>query len=815
MNKFVKFFIFIVLFLLGIVAIGLHWTLYKPLPTYQTTIQTEGVTENVDVHWDPYGTPIIYAANEADLYFTVGYVHAQERLWQMTLSQIASEGRFAEFFGDELITYDIHQRTLGFWETAKKIQSESSDEILEILQNYSDGVNAFIDSHPNSLPIEFSLLGLKPIHWTPTHTIAISRLMAWDQNQHWWAELSYAYLQDTLDPILFRQIIPVYSDNDPIMIGSNRSEGAAESAIPFLEKEVAIRTTLSKQGFPFGSNAWAVNGTKTATGVPLLAGDPHMGLSIPGFWFELTLHTENLHISGATIPGSPFVILGQNKNIAWSMTNIMADDTDFFIEQVSSDSPEKYIVDSLSTPILLEDFEERFELIKVKNRDDRLHTVRSTQNGPIISEIHPAGSSLIQNKLVALRWKGHDISHELEALYKMNRANNLSEFREAVSFFKSPGMNFIYADREDNIAIYTGASLPIRDYNPLTFRHGWDRSYQWNGTIPFDELPHVVNPLKGYVSHANNKLHSDDYPYYISTFWEPPSRIIRINEMLEASDSLTVESMQLMQYDTYSNHAREITELIIPIIRGATDNAQLASAISYLENWDYQFNSTSTAASIFDLFFMNLSDNMLRSELGDEAYETLIRLEHLPVMIVSNLLKNESSVFNISGTLSSSSQSNTVLTSMLETVNQLEEQFGPEPFQWRWENLNTLTLRPPLLGEVALDPESSPVIKMIVNNLLNKGPFVARGHAMTINKSQYSWHRPFDMNLGPSIRRIIDFSTPDRSLSILPTGQSGHPFSPNYGDQTNLWLEGRYRTIYNDSTFFQRSSYQTMTLQPN
>ena len=814
MNKFFKILIFIVLFLTGVIALGLYWTLYKPLPSYQAIISTDGLSESVDIHWDPYGTPKIYASNESDLYFAVGYVHAQERLWQMTLSQIAAEGRFAEFFGEEMIPYDIHQRTLGFWETAKRIESESSVEILQILQHYSDGVNAFINSHLSSLPIEFSLLDVKPIQWTPTHTIAISRLMSWDQNQHWWAELSYAYLHEILDPVLFRQIIPVYSDNDPTMISSLQTDGAATSALPFLEKELAMRTRLSKQGYPFGSNAWAVNGSKTASGVPMLAGDPHMGLSIPGFWFEMTLNTDDHHISGATIPGSPFVILGQNQRIAWSMTNIMADDTDFFVEQVAEEDPLKYVSDSLSIPVLMNDFKERIELIKVKNSDDQLHTIRSTDNGPIISDVHPAGSSLIQDRVITMRWKGHDVSHELQALYMMNRANNIDEFRESVSYFESPGMNFIYADHQDNIAIFTGASLPIREHNPLIFRHGWDRSYQWLGDIPFNELPHVINPAKGYVSHANNKLHSDAYPHYISTFWEPASRIIRINQLLEESDSLTVENMQQMQFDTYSYQAREITEIIIPILRGSSMDNRLSIPISYLENWDYEFSPTSTAAAIYDLFFMNLSDNILRNQIGDHAYETLVRLEHLPVMIVTSLLKDESSIFNIAGSEAAASRSNIVLNSMLKTIQELDEKFGPEPFQWRWENANTLTLRAPLLGEAALDPEASPVLKLIVNNLLNKGPFPARGHGMSINKSQYSWHRPFDMNLGPSIRRIIDFSTPDRSLSILPTGQSGHPFSPNYGDQTNLWLEGRYRTIYNDSTFFQRSSFQTMTLKP-
>lgn len=814
MNKFFKILIFIVLILIGLIVVGFYWTLYKPLPSYQATISTDGISEKVDIHWDPYGTPKIYAGNESDLYFAVGYVHAQERLWQMTLSQIAAEGRFAEFFGEELIPLDIHQRTLGFWETAKKIESETSVEILQILQHYSDGVNAFIKGHLNSLPIEFSLLDLQPIQWTPTHTIAISRLMSWDQNQHWWAELSYAYLHEILDPVQFRQLIPVYSDNDPTMTGANHVDGTATSALPFLEREMAMRTVLSKQGYPFGSNAWAVNGSKSASGKPLLAGDPHMGLSIPGFWFEMTLNTENHHISGATIPGSPFVILGQNKQIAWSMTNIMADDTDFYIEQIAAENPMKYVSDSLSTPILLNNFKERIELIKVKNGDDQLQTVLSTQNGPIISDIHPAGPSLIQNNVLSMRWKGHDVSHELHALYMMNRARNMNEFREAVSHFKSPGMNFIYADYNDNIAIFTGASLPIREHNPLTFRHGWDRSYRWLGDIPFNQLPHVINPPAGYVSHANNKLHSDDYPFYISTFWEPASRIIRINELLEESDSLTVETMQRMQFDAYSYQAREVTEIIIPILRGADTDSRLQVAISYLENWDYEFTPISTAATIFDLFFMNLSDSILRNQLGDDAYETLIRLEHLPVMIVTSLLKDESSIFYIAGVEGIESRSKVILNSMLDTIQQLEEKFGPEPFQWRWENTNTLTLRAPLLGEAALDPEASPLLKLIVKNLLNKGPFPARGHAMSINKSQYSWHRPFDMNLGPSIRRIIDFSTPDRSLSVLPTGQSGHPFSPNYGDQTNLWLEGRYRTIYNDSTFFQRYSFQTMTLQP-
>lgn len=793
---------------------AVYWTFYKPLPSYNTELRLTGLQQPVDVHWDPYGTPYIYAKNEDDLYFAVGYIHAQERLWQMTLSQIAAEGRFAEFLGEELIPFDIHQRTLGFWETAKKIEADAPEHLLHLLRQYSDGINHYIEKTGKHLPVEFSLLGVDPIKWTPTHSIAVSRLMAWDQNMHWWSELTYAYLAEIFDPGLFQQLLPVYDDEFPTMVSETDYDDVASETMAFLNREMEIRSLLNKNGFPFGSNAWAVNGSRTESGLPILAGDPHMGLSIPGFWYELFIDTPELRMAGATIPGSPFIVLGQNEHHAWSMTNIMADDTDFFVESVDSFNPGQYVSDSLSNPVVFQNFDERREIIHVKNGADKMIIVRNTQNGPVISDIHPT-QELMEDRVVTLRWMGHEISHELWAVYQMNRATSMAEFRDAVGMFHSPGMNFIYADRDDNIAIFTGASLPIRRFNPLGFRKGWDPAYQWSGTIPFDELPHLVNPDIGYVAHANNKMHTDNYPHYIATFWEPPSRIMRIQQLLETPDTLTTELMQAIQLDVYSEHARDITEIILPILRGGENPGQFRSALSYLENWDHEFEPVSTAASIFDLFFMNLAEDILKDDLGEEAYHNLVRLEHLPVMIVSRMLRDDSSFFNIITTPEIETRPEIVRFSMARTLEQLNEKFGPEPFEWRWENLNTLTLKPPLLGEVSEDPNAPAVFRMIVNNLFSKGPYGGRGHGMSINKGQYSWHRPFEMNMGASIRRIVDFSTPERVLSVLPTGQSGNPLSTNYGDQTNLWLEGRYRFIYQDSTFFQQTSYQTMKLLPD
>ncbi len=804
---------FLLILLIGIAAFGVYWTFYKTLPSYDTTITLNGLNESVDIHWDPYGTPYIYASNEDDLYFTIGYIHAQERLWQMTLSQISSEGRFAEFLGEELVPYDIHQRTIGFWETAGRIESEAPDSLLHILQRYADGVNHFVDLNRNNLPLEFTLLSVDPIEWTPRHSIALSRLMAWDQNVHWLSELSFAYISTVLDPFYYRQIVPVYEDEYPVTAAGELFRAAGKESIAFLDRELNLREIQGRQGYPFGSNAWAVNGSRTESGLPLLAGDPHMGLSIPGFWFEVFYHTPDHHIAGATLPGAPFVVLGQNRKVAWSMTNMMADDTDFFLEQINPDNPRQYISDSTSVPVTVREFEKRNEIIRVKDGDDKLHVVKSTQNGPEISEIHPSGE-LLSGNAVTLRWKGHDVSQELWALYKMNRAKSIGEFQEALRMFESPAMNFTYADADDNIAVFSAASLPVREFDPLTFRRGWDPAYRWQNDIPFDELPHQINPETGFVAHANNKLHDDTYPHYIATFWESPSRIMRIEQLLNIPNSLSLEWMQGMQVDVYSEHAREITEIILPILRGAENPEIFGEALPYLANWDYEFQPASTAASIFDLFFMNLAENTLKDELGDEAYFALIRLEHLPVMIVSRMLQEDSSFFNIQDTPEVETRADIVRMSMLQTLEELEERFGPETYEWRWENLNTLTLRPPLLGEFSDDPSAPRIFTTIVNNLFNKGPYPGIGHAMSINKSQYSWHRPFEMEMGATIRRIVDFSSPERSLSVLPTGQSGNPLSANYGDQTNLWLEGRYRYIYHDSTFFQQTSYQTMRLLP-
>lgn len=813
MRSFLQFLFLLFILAVGFLAIGIYWTFYKPLPDYDATISLEGLNRPVDVYWDPYGIPYLHAESEEDLYFAVGYIHAQERLWQMTLQQLAAEGRFAEFLGEDLIEIDKYQRTLGFWETAKEIEKEAPPEVAGLVERYAEGVNRYTEENRKNLPIEFTLLEMDPIEWKPTHTYAITRMMAWDQNIYWWSELAYAYLEENLPSIRLQELFPEYSDRYPTTLNDNQSRNIAEAVLPILSIEQKRRSFLSMEGSQYGSNAWAVSGDKTESGLPILAGDPHMGLSIPGFWFEVSYDLPGQQISGASIPGAPFIILGQNEHLAWSLTNMMADVLDFFVEQPADGSGNQYVSDSLNTPVTTEPFQIRNELIHVKDADDILYRVRHTQNGPVISDLF-ADNQLLDDQVITMSWTGHEISHESLAIYNMNHASSLNEFESAVRQFKSPPMNFTYADVDNNIGIFSSGHIPVRDYNPLLFRKGWDPSYSWTGWIPFSELPKTINPEAGYAAHANNKLHTDSYRHHIGSFWAPPSRINRISRFLEDSDSLTVQNMQQLQFDAFSDHAREITEEILPILRTDPEH-DFSRVLTYLENWDYNYLPSSTAATIFDLFFLNVSRNTLSDELGEEAYKALVTLNYLPVQIMSSMLMDNSVFFNNVNTETTESRDEIVRQSMLQTISQLQEEYGDETISWRWENTNRITLKPPLFAEAVEDSNASGMLRVIVDNLLSKGPYPVRGHAMSVNKAQYSWDKPFEVNLGPSIRRIIDFSVPGRSLSVLPTGQSGNPLSTHYGDQTDMWLDGRYRYIYRDSTFFQQTSYQTMRLLPS
>ncbi len=813
MKTFFRILLFLLILALGIGGIAIYWTFYRPLPDYQTTIEQPELHQKVNIHWDSHGVPHIYAEDKHDLYYSLGYVHAQDRLWQMTISQMAAEGRFAEFLGKKLLPYDKLQRTIGFWRTAKKIESTLSDSTRRQLQAYTEGVNSYIEAHPKSLPIQFTLAEMEPIKWKITHSIALARLMAWELNLAWKSELTYAYLSQNLSSQKFSDLLP---NNDFITQKKSTDTSAkwGDALMPLVQKNEQLNALMGTQGSSVGSNAWVVSADKSATDYPLLAGDPHLGLNMPGKWYEVHLNVDGQNLSGATLAGAPIVILGQNDQLAWSLTNLMLDDTDFFQEAVNPQNSKEYVIDSLAGDPLYNDFEYQREVIKIKNADDTLFTRRLTKHGPVISDVFPE-QQYIDDRVITMRWTGHEVSNEIEALFTMNWAQSFEEFQQGARNFKVPGQHFMYADTAGNIAQLSSANVPIRSSSPILLRDGWDPSQDWRGFVPYDELPSNINPERGWLANANNPPVGNEYPHYLSIYWEPDARYDRIRQYLSQDIPFSAQAFQQMQNDAISLYARDLTKLILPVLKNA-ENDDFETVISYLENWDYSYEPSETAASIMDVFTLRLAHNTFKDEMTVPVYEQFVKFSAMPERALLRILRNGSSFFdNIETNDQTETQDQIIVKSMSEATEFLEQKLGNEPFEWRWEQLHTITLEPQLFSRAADEPDASNALKLIVDNLLSKGPYPVRGHDMTINNGEYSWNDPYEMVLGPSIRRIVDFSDMTHTLSIMPTGQSGNPLSQYYGGQTESWLNGQYKFLYQDSTFFNENQFRTMQLIPD
>lgn len=814
MNTFFKVLIFVLILVIGISGLAFYWTFYKPLPNYQGDIKIDGISSQVDIYWDEFGVPHIFATNEADLYFALGYVHAQDRLWQMTLSQIAAEGRFAEFFGTELVELDKYQRTLGFWRTAESLSlNVLEDKERSVLQAYSKGVNTYVEENSNKLPVEFSLASIKPFEWNETRSIAISRLMAWDLNMGWWSEVTYGYLKNSLSAEQFSELRLSFPDSLPTTLNSVESAKYSSVLMPMLNQEIDRRKILQTEGTHVGSNAWVVDGSMTDSGYPLLAGDPHLGLDMPGKWYEVHLNLNGKNVSGATIAGIPAVIIGQNDQMAWSLTNIMADDTDFFLEIQDPNDRGRYVADSLNdSTAVYEEFYKKREIIKVKDQDDELLEIRFTKHGPIISDIYPQ-EELTENKLISMQWTGYEPSNEMRTLYEINWATNFQGFKDALPHFGSPGQNFMYGDKDGNIAMFSVAKLPIRSGDPITLRRGWNSEDDWQGYIPFNNLPSVINPEKGWIANANNKLTTDDYPYYLATFWEPPSRIERIEEFLQSKDFFNPDDFAELQNDTYSKFAAQTVPLILETVKNQ-QAYNFDRVISYLENWDFRYEKNAAAATIFDTFILKLTENTLKDEFGDAVYRHFIHHENIPIRTITALLEDSSSFFDDLNTLEVESKSDIILRSMQDAILFLSENLGSETIEWRWEKLHKITFSPPLFAQAAEDENAPSILKLIVNNMLSSGPHSAVGHGMSVNNGQYNWDKPFEMVLGASIRRIVDLSDLENIRTVIPTGQSGNPLSKHFGDQTELWLNGDYRILNQSSSISQEGKFRKTGLIP-
>lgn len=785
----------------AVVVLLLRGLLTKSFPDVDGNVIASGLQKPVKVLRDAYGVPHILAQNEHDLFFAQGYVHAQDRLWQMDLERRAALGRLSEVLGSATLKYDRLFRTAGLARIADSIEAALHPESRRILQAYADGVNSFIESHRGKYPIEFDMLNYQPEPWRVSHSLALMRLAAWELNLAWYVDLMLGELVRRLGEEKAKQVFPTYPENAPVVVPKEWSvRNVPMAALDLWRLEREFRAEYGFSGTHIGSNAWVVGPKRSVTGRAMLANDPHLAYTVPARWYEIHLNGGSYDVAGVSLPGAPLVVIGHTKDIAWGMTNVMADDADFFVEKQDTLRPERYLYREQWRV-----FDVTVDTIVVKDSLPDIITIRSSVHGPIVNGIHPRAGEQ-SSPPIALRWTGQDVSDEFYALSIINRAKDWNEFLGGVRNFTVPGQNFLYADADGNIGYHAGVRLPMRSaQNPSLPVPGWTGEYDWKGFVPFEELPWLFNPPEGFIASANNKLVDNSYPYHISNLWEPPSRIERIQKMLADYGQCTPGDFKSMQMDTYSCFARDI----VPFILHAYDSSAVPSpvvetALRHFRNWHFLEFRDDVTTTIFQVFMTHLLRNTFEDEMGPELYRDYIFMANIPYRVITSLLQHDNAAwFDNVTTATVETRDDIIRKSLEDALAELQSTKGPDMKSWRWGDLHTLTLKH-LFG-----------LRAPLGAVFNIGPFRMGGSGTTVNNAEYNEAHPYDVILGPSTRQIVDFGNLDAALSVLPTGNSGQVLHEHYNDQTQLFLNGEYHVMPLSIPVIEANTVHRLMLLPS
>ena len=752
----------------------LNYLKTRAVPDYNRDADLEYLQGEVTVFRDSLGVPHVYASDELDLYTAVGYLMAQDRLWQMDLMRRITTGRLSEVLDPGLVDTDLLFRALDFPGKSERIMAQSDPRIMACVEAFAGGVNQYIESHRKKLPVEFALLGYQPELWEPIHTFNLIGYMAWDLSSGWGPEIALYQMSAALRDTLISELIPSGQyQTELVHPGYDQDQPMPELKTGVLQS-MQLVGDLGLQIFE-GSNNWAISGKKSKSGKPLMANDMHLGLMAPGIWYQMHQVVEGqLNVTGVVLPGAPFVICGHNMDIAWGMTNVTVDDIDFYLETIHPSDTNRYLLDGE-----WKEMELRREEIRVKGSDEPLIRVnRYTHRGPVISRFRD-----LDNAVISARWQGREFSDEIRTVYLLNRAANWEDFREAVRTFTSISQNIVYADRFGNIGLQTAAGIPIRAGGGTLVYPGDTSLYDWKGTVPFEQLPCTLNPQEGYVSSANNRTIGADYPYYIGTWFALPSRIERIRELLNEKEMLGSDEFREMQGDQTSPWAREMTHAYLSALTGRMDG-HYEKARRILQDWDFNLLPTSSATLIFETMWEELNRALFHDELGDELYPLMLRNNIIPRLLVNRIRVTGTSLWcdDVTTPEERESFSDNIIVAFRQTVDTLVSQYGEEMEEWEWGKVHKVLFMHPL-GSVGL------VEKLF---RVNRGPYTVGGSFHTVSPYSYPVGSSFIANHGASERHIFTTEDWDRSLTIIPTGTSGIPASPHYMDQTGLYLKNQY-----------------------
>jgi penicillin G amidase len=766
--------------------------LTAPLPSYEGEISSRAVSADIEIYRDSMAVPYVIAKNENDAAFGLGYVHAQERIFTMDITRRAGYGTLSEAIGEEMLPFDKMFHTIGIKKFVQENIGNVDPVVRELLESYSAGVNLYLEEYKGKYPVEFDILGYEPEKWLPEHSLAIVRLLGWELNIAWWVDYAYALITVKLGEEKAAEFLPEYNYKSPFSLPLALRNGSIDNS--FLKTDRMFRQYFGFGGTQLGSNNWAVTDSLSSSGRAIIANDPHLAYSAPGRWMAAVVKGGEWDAAGVTLPGVPGIVIGKNRNISWTVTNLMADDTDFYVEQLDSSGTNYWLNgkwEKLST---------RKVNIKVKNSGDVEYVIRYTHRGPLVTGIHPFDvfydNADITKPVLSMRWTGHEFSDEMLAFYKLNLASDWNEFKDALRTFSLPGQNFIYADRGGNIGYAMGTRIPIRTGSqPALIYDGTTSASDWKGYLPFEQLPSILNPKIGYLATANNKV-INNFSHYITNLWEPESRVERIYELLGSKKKHSTADFKNYQMDLISPYARTITNYILQAFEGYRfKDENLRRSYILFSKWDYKFDQAAQIPAIYAVFLDHLLKNIYMDELGEDLFNEFAFIGNIPYRSLLQVLEKNSPMLDNINTTAVETRNDIIRKSLVDALQDLEKNYGKELRYWQWGTLHKVEFRHSFGG-----------ISGVLDKVVNIGPYSIGGDGTTLFNTEYPFiegleefprfdHDRFENDLGPTMRFIYDFSRPDEIHLILNTGQSGHVLSPHYKDMTLLWLEGGYMTV--------------------
>ncbi len=762
---------------IAVAAAGYAW-LRTSVPDLGGTERLARLSSIAEVVYDRNGVPHITAASPADAYRALGYVHARDRLFQMDFMRRLGAGRLSEVVGPQTVRIDRTMRILGLYRLAKGMFDRLPRETRDVLVAYAEGVNAWLDrSDAMALPPEFLLLGYRPYRWIPADSLVWGRLMALRLAGNWQTEALRAAFSSRLSPDQIADLWPRKDGGVPPTVPAD----ADSAALPALFGRMLAQAP-DEIARVSASNSWAVTGAGSATGRPVLANDPHLGFRAPVLWYLARMSAPGLDLTGATVPGVPFHILGHNGRVAWAFTTTESDTQDLFVERPVKDRENAY-----ETPDGPSTFAQLNERIEVKGEAPVELVVRETRHGPVVSDLVGDLKGFAEpGDAIALAAMALAPDDETpNALVAMNRARDTRGFRDALRQFHAPQQNITYADVDGNIAFIAAGRIPIRKKGDGSVPvPGWSGEYDWSGFVPFAELPQVENPPSGRIVSANHRVTPPGYRWHLTHDWAAPYRAARIHAVLDALIPHDLDAAAALQTDVKSGAAVEL----LPVMLGLLDiGSANADAVEILLAWDGNMGRDRPAPLIFSAWLAAVNRGLYADELGE-----MFPRYFGPRAVAVHRMLTERRVWCDDVRTDRKEDCAAIVTSALaRAMDSLTAQYGDRPAEWRWGTAHPASFRHPVLTHV-------PVVRRLADIDIESG-----GGAYTVNRAQYrpaDREAPFASVHGPEFRAIYDLSDLSASRFAIATGQSGNPLSSRYSDRVRGWRDGRYLTIPQDRT---------------